>query len=190
MGTALFLRHFGSRVVEVVLRPGLCNSGETWGTRPPFCTTENVKTSVRAAAFIRVHRVSSGFRKDYEMRKGFTRKPKSDEPATPVKNYITPSGLQRLKDEHRFLLTRERPAVTEVVAWAAGNGDRSEKRRLSVRQAAAAADRWADSLSYQANRSWRKWWDPEAPRAGQGGDEGILRSDRALCQCRGSIAQW
>ena len=54
-----------------------------------------------------------------------------------VKNYITPSGLQRLKDEHRFLLTRERPAVTKVVTWAAGNGDRSEnadyqygKRRL------------------------------------------------------------
>jgi transcription elongation factor GreB len=54
-----------------------------------------------------------------------------------VKNYITPSGLQRLKDEHRFLLTRERPAVTRVVAWAASNGDRSEnadyqygKRRL------------------------------------------------------------
>ena len=76
-------------------------------------------------------------RKDYEMRKGFTRKPKPDEPATAVKNYITPSGLERLKDEHRFLLTRERPAVTEVVAWAAGNGDRSEnadyqygKRRL------------------------------------------------------------
>jgi transcription elongation factor GreB len=58
-------------------------------------------------------------------------------PATPGKNYITRSGLQRLKDEHRFLLTRERPAVTEVVAWAASNGDRSEnadyqygKRRL------------------------------------------------------------
>jgi transcription elongation factor GreB len=71
------------------------------------------------------------------MRKGFTRKPKPDEPATPVKNYITPSGLERLKDEHRFLLTRERPAVVEVVAWAASNGDRSEnadyqygKRRL------------------------------------------------------------
>src|SRR5580693_7571938 len=71
------------------------------------------------------------------MRKGFTRKPKPDEPATHVKNYITPSGLDRLKDEHRFLLTRERPAVVEVVAWAAGNGDRSEnadyqygKRRL------------------------------------------------------------
>src|SRR4030088_3397448 len=71
------------------------------------------------------------------MRKGFTRKPQADEAATPVKNYITPSGLQRLQDEHRFLLTRERPAVTQVVAWAASNGDRSEnadyqygKRRL------------------------------------------------------------
>jgi transcription elongation factor GreB len=71
------------------------------------------------------------------MRKGFTRKPQGDEPATRSKNYITPGGLQRLKDEHRFLLTRERPAVTEVVAWAASNGDRSEnadyqygKRRL------------------------------------------------------------
>src|SRR5688572_32650245 len=54
-----------------------------------------------------------------------------------AKNYITPSGLQRLNDERRFLLTRERPAVTQVVAWAASNGDRSEnadyqygKRRL------------------------------------------------------------
>src|SRR3979490_520597 len=71
------------------------------------------------------------------MRKGSTRKPQADEPATPVKNYITPSGLQRLQDEHRFLLSRERPAVTEVVAWWRANGDRSEnadyqygKRRL------------------------------------------------------------
>ena len=71
------------------------------------------------------------------MRKGFTREPQRDEPAPLVKNYITRSGLERLKDEHRFLLTRERPAVTEVVAWAASNGDRSDnadyrygKRRL------------------------------------------------------------
>jgi transcription elongation factor GreB len=61
----------------------------------------------------------------------------SDGPRPALKNYITPAGLQRLKDEHRFLLTRERPAVTQVVAWAASNGDRSEtadyqygKRRL------------------------------------------------------------
>jgi transcription elongation factor GreB len=58
-------------------------------------------------------------------------------PVSTVRNYITPGGLQRLKDEHQFLLTRERPAVTRVVAWAASNGDRSEnadyqygKRRL------------------------------------------------------------
>src|SRR6478672_1249110 len=61
--------------------------------------------------------------------------PKESNPE--VKNYITPSGFQRLRDELRFLLVRERPAVTQVVAWAAGNGDRSEnadyqygKRRL------------------------------------------------------------
>ena len=60
------------------------------------------------------------------MRKGFTKKPQENVPATQGKNYITPSGLQRIKDEHRFLVSRERPAVTEVVAWAASNGDRSE----------------------------------------------------------------
>jgi transcription elongation factor GreB len=60
------------------------------------------------------------------MRKGFTRHPRPDAPATRQKNYITPAGLQRLKDEHKFLLMRERPAVTQAVAWAASNGDRSE----------------------------------------------------------------
>ena len=71
------------------------------------------------------------------MRKGFTRKPKADEPGPLGKNYITPGGLRRLQEELRFLLTKERPAVTGVVTWAASNGDRSEnadyqygKRRL------------------------------------------------------------
>jgi transcription elongation factor GreB len=66
------------------------------------------------------------------------RGPVREEAGPAVKNYITPAGLQRLKDEHRFLLSRERPAVVEVVAWAASNGDRSEnadylygKRRLN-----------------------------------------------------------
>lgn len=66
------------------------------------------------------------------------RGPRPDPPGPPLKNYITPAGLQRLKDEHTFLLSRERPAVVEVVAWAASNGDRSEnadyqygKRRLN-----------------------------------------------------------
>jgi transcription elongation factor GreB len=55
---------------------------------------------------------------------------RAEEAAAPevpaARNYITPAGLQRLRAELKFLLTRERPAVTEVVAWAAGNGDRSE----------------------------------------------------------------
>src|SRR5256714_6219303 len=100
------------------------------------------------------------------MRKGFTRQPKPDEPATHVKNYITPSGLQRLKDEHRFLLTRERPAVVEVVTWAAGNGDRSEnadyqygKRRL--RQ----IDGRIRFLTKRIESA--EVVDPETPRSGQ-----------------------
>jgi transcription elongation factor GreB len=75
---------------------------------------------------------------DWQMRtKRPLRGPSRDDVGPAPKNYITPAGLQRLKDEHRFLLTRERPAVVDVVAWAASNGDRSEnadyhygKRRL------------------------------------------------------------
>jgi transcription elongation factor GreB len=75
---------------------------------------------------------------DWQMRtKRPLREPVREEPGPRPKNYITPAGLQRLKDEHRFLLERERPAVVQVVAWAASNGDRSEnadylygKRRL------------------------------------------------------------
>src|ERR1700722_14542188 len=113
--------------------------------------------------------------KDYEMRKGFTRKPQRDEPATPGKNYITRSGLQRLEDEHRFLLTRERPAVTEVVAWAASNGDRSEnadyqygKRRL--RQ----IDGRIRFLTKRIEAA--EVVDPEAPRARQANSQEKTRA--------------
>ncbi len=41
-------------------------------------------------------------------------------------NYITPEGLQVLKDEKNQLWSVERPKVVKVVSWAAGNGDRSE----------------------------------------------------------------
>jgi transcription elongation factor GreB len=84
----------------------------------------------------------------------------------PGKNYITPAGLQRLRDELHFLLVRERPAVTQVVAWAAGNGDRSEnadyqygKRRL----------RQIDSrIRFLTKRiDAAEVVDPEAPRAGR-----------------------
>ena len=113
------------------------------------------------------------------MRKGSTRQPQADAPATQSKNYITPSGLQRLKDEHRFLLTRERPALTEVVAWAAGNGDRSEnadyqygKRRL--RQ----IDGRIRFLTKRIEAA--EVVDPEAPRARQS----VTKIGRASCRER------
>lgn len=43
-----------------------------------------------------------------------------------VKNYMTPSGFATLQSELRTLLYTERPKIVEIVAWAAGNGDRSE----------------------------------------------------------------
>jgi transcription elongation factor GreB len=42
------------------------------------------------------------------------------------KNYITPSGYARLRDELLQLMDEERPKVVEAVHWAAKNGDRSE----------------------------------------------------------------
>ena len=49
-------------------------------------------------------------------------------PALPLggKNYITPPGYQRLRDELLQLIDVDRPQVVEVVHWAASNGDRSE----------------------------------------------------------------
>lgn len=43
-----------------------------------------------------------------------------------VKNYITPGGYRRLQEELARLWKEERPPVVSTVAWAAGNGDRSE----------------------------------------------------------------
>ena len=41
-------------------------------------------------------------------------------------NYITPAGFARLRSEYDQLLSTERPQLVETIAWAAGNGDRSE----------------------------------------------------------------
>ena len=42
------------------------------------------------------------------------------------RNYMTPAGWQRMKDELYQLVHKERPEEVNVVSWAAGNGDRSE----------------------------------------------------------------
>ena len=71
------------------------------------------------------------------MNKAFTRESDADPadddadvaaPALPAgaKNYITPAGYRRLRDELTRLLDVERPQVVETVSWAAKNGDRSE----------------------------------------------------------------
>lgn len=41
-------------------------------------------------------------------------------------NYITPAGYRRLREEYEALFAIERPKLVETIAWAAGNGDRSE----------------------------------------------------------------
>ena len=41
-------------------------------------------------------------------------------------NYITPRGFAALRAEYDRLFATERPALVETIAWAAGNGDRSE----------------------------------------------------------------
>ena len=81
------------------------------------------------------------------MNKAFTRETDGDAddeldasaPPLPVglKNYITPAGFMRLKNEALHLLDKERPELVKVIHWAASNGDRSEnadyiygKRRL------------------------------------------------------------
>jgi len=82
------------------------------------------------------------------MNKAFTRENEDEEDdgdapenASPLpagsKNYMTPAGFARLKDELDRLLGHERPELVATIAWAAGNGDRSEngdyiygKRRL------------------------------------------------------------
>jgi transcription elongation factor GreB len=49
-------------------------------------------------------------------------------PAIPagLKNYMTPEGHRRMQEELRRLIREERPKTVDIVAWAAGNGDRSE----------------------------------------------------------------
>lgn len=69
------------------------------------------------------------------MNKAFTKEneEEDDTPEPPeevlpagVKNYMTPESFATLQAELRQLMRIERPKIVEIVAWAAGNGDRSE----------------------------------------------------------------
>lgn len=43
-----------------------------------------------------------------------------------TRNYLTPAGYAALREELSRLMLEERPAMVQVVSWAASNGDRSE----------------------------------------------------------------
>jgi transcription elongation factor GreB len=68
--------------------------------------------------------------------KAFVKEPSGDEddddsgalPPLPAgtRNYMTPAGYRRLREELMQLLDTERPRIVETVSWAAKNGDRSE----------------------------------------------------------------
>lgn len=68
------------------------------------------------------------------MNKAFVKESEGDEdedlalPQLPAgtRNYMTPACYRRLLEERAHLVKTERPAVVQVVSWAASNGDRSE----------------------------------------------------------------
>lgn len=63
-------------------------------------------------------------------------------------NPITPAGYAALRAEYDQLMSVERPAIVEVVSWAAGNGDRSENGDyIYGRQKLRAIDRRAGFLA-------------------------------------------
>ncbi len=116
------------------------------------------------------------------MSKAFTRESDQDDDAADgsastdtalpagSRNYITPAGLQRLRDELQYLLRKHRPSVTAVVSWAASNGDRSEnadyqygKRRLRE------IDRRIRFLTRRLDLA--EMVDPEMPRTGPHADQ-------------------
>src|SRR3546814_8431472 len=67
-------------------------------------------------------------------------------------NYITPAGLSALRAEYDALFATERPQLVETIAWAAGNGDRSEngdyrseERRVGKEGVSTFRSRWSPS---------------------------------------------
>lgn len=63
-------------------------------------------------------------------------------------NPITPGGFAALRERYEQLFAVERPAVVEIVHWAAGNGDRSENGDyIYGRQKLRAIDRELGQLS-------------------------------------------
>ncbi|WP_336977868.1 GreA/GreB family elongation factor [Altererythrobacter fulvus] len=101
-------------------------------------------------------------------------------------NPITPAGLAALKARYDHLLGTERPAIVEIVSWAAGNGDRSENgdylygrkrmreidRELAHLARRMKASRVIDPVQ-QADKS-RAWFGATVTIADEDDDERIV----------------
>jgi transcription elongation factor GreB len=81
--------------------------------------------------------MSKAFTKESDDERDDENSPETPQIPAGTKNYITPSGAEKLKSELRVLLHEERPKLVNTISWAASNGDRSEngdyiygKRRL------------------------------------------------------------
>jgi len=100
------------------------------------------------------------------------------------KNYMTPRGYEALRNELDRLVRIERPKIVEIVAWAAGNGDRSEngdyiygKKRLRE------IDRRLRFLSKRIDNA-----EVVDPRAHEGKDQVFFGATVTLCDAGGAAA--
>lgn len=101
-------------------------------------------------------------------------------------NYITPAGYAALRAEYDALFGTERPKLVDTIAWAAGNGDRSENgdyiygrkrlreidRRLGWLSKRMKAAKVVDPTA-QEDRS-RAWFGATVTVADENGDERVL----------------
>jgi transcription elongation factor GreB len=128
------------------------------------------------------------------MSKAFTRESAGDDadedldasPPLPAgaRNYMTPGGFARLKAELEQLVQKERPVLVATVAWAAGNGDRSEngdyiygKKRLRE------IDRRIRFLIRRLDAA--EVVDPAAPRGDDAADQVFFGATVTVCDAEG-----
>ena len=109
-----------------------------------FCNADFLRVTVHRSYLAPLHAILSGLHHEQSICKESDEsdddldleQPAGVPPGT--KNYITPAGHQRLRDELLHLLDVERPEVVKLLSWAASNGRPVGERRLYLRQAAVA----------------------------------------------------